>query len=233
MRSWKGDEAQKLFGQKMEELMKQFKVKAKLAVLFQNIMAQQYMDVHYGEYDAGHYDQHMEERLVEALDFHVQGSVNKALVKALRPFAQPIFNFGVRRFGPGSGNPIPVEVNVNELGWVSNDLLNQTVNAVLSDHEYGAFRNRTTPSVQTSQHSSDSDSADLDVSPVQDKPQGKRKRKAHHAEDSALPPTGESGADLRPDPAAGVYLMFAGAPFFSRLSILPASTCSAITGAPF
>ncbi|KAJ1195556.1 hypothetical protein NDU88_004835 [Pleurodeles waltl] len=38
-------------------------------------------------YDAGQYDQHIEERLVKALDFHVQDSVNKALVKALRPFA--------------------------------------------------------------------------------------------------------------------------------------------------
>ncbi|KAJ1128790.1 hypothetical protein NDU88_007165 [Pleurodeles waltl] len=132
----------------------------------------QYMDNdQYGEYDADHYDQHMEERLVEALDFHVQESVNKALVKALHLFAQPIFNFGFRCFGAGSGNPIPVEVNVNEPGWSSNDLLNQTVNTVLSDHEYGAFKNCSTPSVQTSQHS-DSDSSDLDVSPVQDKPQG-------------------------------------------------------------
>ncbi|KAJ1197097.1 hypothetical protein NDU88_000959 [Pleurodeles waltl] len=60
-------------------------------------MAQQYPDDdQYGAYDAEHYDQRMEERLVEALDFHVQDSGNKALVKALRPFAQPFFNFGVR-----------------------------------------------------------------------------------------------------------------------------------------
>ncbi|KAJ1181139.1 hypothetical protein NDU88_006349 [Pleurodeles waltl] len=149
-----------------------------------NIMAQQYMDDdQYGEYDAGHYDQHMEERLVEALDFHEQDSVNKALVKALRPFAQPIFNFGVRRFGAGS---------VNEPGRSSDDLQKQTVNTVLSDHEYRAFRNRTTPSVQTSQHSSDSDSADSDVFPVQDKHQGKCKCKAHHAEDSVMPATGKN-----------------------------------------
>ncbi|KAJ1176156.1 hypothetical protein NDU88_001439 [Pleurodeles waltl] len=137
----------------------------------QRIMAQYMDDDQYGEYDAGHYDQHMEERLVEALDFHVQDSVNKALVKALRPFPQPIFNFGVRRFGTGSGNPTPVEGNINEPGPSSNDLLNQTANTVLSDHEYGAFKNCATPSVQTSQHSSDSDASDSYVSPVQDKPQ--------------------------------------------------------------
>ncbi|KAJ1114736.1 hypothetical protein NDU88_002967 [Pleurodeles waltl] len=106
------------------------------AWLKQNIMAQQYVDDdQYGEYDAGHYDQHLEECLVEDLDFHVQDSVNKALVKALRPFAQTIFNFGVRRFGAGSRNPTPVEVNINEPGQSSYDLLDQTVNTVLSDHE--------------------------------------------------------------------------------------------------
>ncbi|KAJ1160921.1 hypothetical protein NDU88_001411 [Pleurodeles waltl] len=105
-------------------------------------MAQYRDDEQYGEYDAGHYDQHMEDRLVEALDFHMQDSVNKALVKALRPFAQPIFNFGFRCFGAGSGNPTPVEVNINEPGRSSDDLLDQTATSVLSDHEYGAFKNR-------------------------------------------------------------------------------------------
>ncbi|KAJ1176781.1 hypothetical protein NDU88_002048 [Pleurodeles waltl] len=133
----------------------------------------------------------MEDRLVEALDFHVQDSVNKALVKALRPFAQPILNFGFRCFGASSGNPTPVEVNVNEPGPLSNDLLDQTVNTVLGDHEYGAFKDRSTPSVQTSQHS-DSDSSDSDVSPVVDKPQAKRKRKDHHVEDSTMPPPGKN-----------------------------------------
>ncbi|KAJ1134872.1 hypothetical protein NDU88_001318 [Pleurodeles waltl] len=92
-------------------------------------MAQQFPDDdQYGEYAAGQYDQHIEECFVEALDFHVQGSVNKALVKALHPFAQPIFNFGVRRFGAGSGNPTPVEVNINEPGWSNYDPFEQTIN---------------------------------------------------------------------------------------------------------
>ncbi|KAJ1095951.1 hypothetical protein NDU88_001101 [Pleurodeles waltl] len=140
----------------------------------------QFNDDQCGEYDAGQYDQHMEERLVEAFDFHVQDSVNKALVKALRPFAQPIFNFGFRRFGTGSGNPTPVEVDITEPARSSDDLLDQTINAVLNDHEYGAFQSLPTPSGQTSQNSY-SDSSNSDKSPVQEKIQGKCK--AHHADD--------------------------------------------------
>ncbi|KAJ1189747.1 hypothetical protein NDU88_006489 [Pleurodeles waltl] len=39
---------------------------------------------------------HMEERLVEALGYHVQDSVNQALINALKPFAQPLRRFGQR-----------------------------------------------------------------------------------------------------------------------------------------
>ncbi|KAJ1168969.1 hypothetical protein NDU88_000881 [Pleurodeles waltl] len=81
------------------------------------------------------------EHLVEVLDFHVQDSVNKALVKALTPFVQPIFNFGVKHFGAGFGNPTPVEVNINEPGRSSSyDPLEQSINAILNDHEYEAFK---------------------------------------------------------------------------------------------
>ncbi|KAJ1132328.1 hypothetical protein NDU88_010650 [Pleurodeles waltl] len=136
------------------------------------IMAQYMDDEQYGEYDADHYDQHMEECLVEALDFHVQDSVNNALVKAKRPFAQPIFNYGGRRFGAGLGNSTLVEVNITEPSRSSNDLTDQIVNTVLNDHEYGAFQNHATPSVQTSQHSADSDTLASDASPIPDKPNG-------------------------------------------------------------
>ncbi|KAJ1162362.1 hypothetical protein NDU88_002830 [Pleurodeles waltl] len=167
-------------------------------------MAQQYPDDdQYGEYDAGHYDQHMEQRLVEALDFHVQDSVNRALVKALRPFAQPIFNFGVRRFGAGLGNLTPVEVNINEPGQSSYDPLDQTFNTVLSDHEYGAFRSHKTSSVQTTQNAMDeSSSTDLDVTPTHDKLQGKHKREDDHAEESSIPPPSKN---LQFDPDAIVH----------------------------
>ncbi|KAJ1103277.1 hypothetical protein NDU88_000704 [Pleurodeles waltl] len=122
-------------------------------------MAQKYPDPdQYGDYDAGHHDQHMEERPVEALNFHVQDSVNKALVKALRPFAQPIFNFGVRCLGAGSGNPTHVEVNINGPSQSSYDPLEQTINAVLNDHEYDAFRShKATPNTTDESNSSEWD----------------------------------------------------------------------------
>ncbi|KAJ1179390.1 hypothetical protein NDU88_004624 [Pleurodeles waltl] len=42
-------------------------------------IAQQYSDEdQYVDYEARHYDRHMEEHLVEAFDFHDQDSVNKA-----------------------------------------------------------------------------------------------------------------------------------------------------------
>ncbi|KAJ1129342.1 hypothetical protein NDU88_007713 [Pleurodeles waltl] len=41
-------------------------------------------------------DEHMEERLVEALGYHAQDSVNKALINPLKPFAQPLRRFGQR-----------------------------------------------------------------------------------------------------------------------------------------
>ncbi|KAJ1211950.1 hypothetical protein NDU88_007298 [Pleurodeles waltl] len=46
----------------------------------------------------------MKERLVEALGHHVQDSVNWALIKALKPFTQPLTNFG-RRELLGEGSP--------------------------------------------------------------------------------------------------------------------------------
>ncbi|KAJ1211575.1 hypothetical protein NDU88_006933 [Pleurodeles waltl] len=48
----------------------------------------------------------MEERLVEALGHHVLDSVNWALIQALKPFTQPLANFGRREFlGEGSQQP--------------------------------------------------------------------------------------------------------------------------------
>ncbi|KAJ1108696.1 hypothetical protein NDU88_006067 [Pleurodeles waltl] len=44
----------------------------------------------YMEYAEVPYDQHMEEHLVEALNNQVDDSVKKALIKALRPFTQPL-----------------------------------------------------------------------------------------------------------------------------------------------
>ncbi|KAJ1160922.1 hypothetical protein NDU88_001412 [Pleurodeles waltl] len=146
-------------------------------------MAQQ--DDYYGGYNEQP-GQHMEEHLMEALDFHVQDSVNKALVKALCPFAQPIFHFGLRRFGAGLGNPTPNEVNLNEPGRTDLDLFEHTINTVLNDHEYSAFLSHGADPMAQSPYeftvtSSNSDSEDESSS---DKRKGKRKCKTHRSENS-------------------------------------------------
>ncbi|KAJ1113234.1 hypothetical protein NDU88_001488 [Pleurodeles waltl] len=151
-------------------------------------------------YDAGHYDQHMEERSGEVLEFHVQDSLKKALVKALRPFVQPIFNFGARRFGSGSGNPTLVKVNNNEPSWSSSyHSLEQFINAILNDHKYEAFKSHKATPFQTTLNTSDeSNSSDSDDNSTPDKTQGKRKHKTHHAEGTLIPPrsSSEGGDDL-------------------------------------
>ncbi|KAJ1149352.1 hypothetical protein NDU88_002162 [Pleurodeles waltl] len=121
--------------------------------------------------------QHTEERLVEALDFHVQDSVNKALVKALHPFVQAMFNFGIRRFGAGSGNPTPVEVNINGPGRSSTyDPLEQFIDVILNDQEYEAFKSpKATPFQTTLNTSDESNSSDSDNKSTPDKTQGKHK----------------------------------------------------------
>ncbi|KAJ1140975.1 hypothetical protein NDU88_007312 [Pleurodeles waltl] len=157
-------------------------------------MAQQ--DDYYGDYSEGH---QMEERLVEALDFHAQDSANRALVKALRLFAQPIFNFGRRRFGAGSGNPTPNEVEINEPGRSDSDHFENTINAVLQDHEYGAFFDQGSVHMpQSTCNSSNSSTSDSEDRSSADKPKSKRKCKKRHLDDSD--PSSPSVKNLLFDP---------------------------------
>ncbi|KAJ1168955.1 hypothetical protein NDU88_000867, partial [Pleurodeles waltl] len=52
----------------------------------------------YGELQEDTSEHLLEERLVEALGYHVQDSVNWALIQALKPFTQPLSNFARREF---------------------------------------------------------------------------------------------------------------------------------------
>ncbi|KAJ1080117.1 hypothetical protein NDU88_000338 [Pleurodeles waltl] len=91
----------------------------------------------------------MEERLVEALGHHVQDSVNWALIQALKPFTQPLANFGRREFlGEGSQQPRLQSGNSREVsglslqhsgGSSSAEIRAQMSASVLHDHEYGGF----------------------------------------------------------------------------------------------
>ncbi|KAJ1145122.1 hypothetical protein NDU88_011414 [Pleurodeles waltl] len=91
------------------------------------------------------YENQMEERLVQALGHHVQDSVNQALIKALRPFKQPLVRFGQREL---MGRPSDNRVIDNQLPDVSRtqrayrgprssaEILSQMASSVLRDHEY-------------------------------------------------------------------------------------------------
>ncbi|KAJ1171903.1 hypothetical protein NDU88_003760 [Pleurodeles waltl] len=93
-------------------------------------------------------EQQMEERLVEALGYHVQDSVNLALIQALKPFTKPLINFGSREFlGEGSqqrrahagdsGGSSGLSLQ-RAGGSSSAEILAQMAASVLRDHEYRA-----------------------------------------------------------------------------------------------
>ncbi|KAJ1151687.1 hypothetical protein NDU88_004467 [Pleurodeles waltl] len=140
----------------------------------------------------------MEERLVEALDFHVQDCVNQALIKALKPFTKSLTRFGQRelqgRSLPDTGSQPDQNTNMGfprraSKGSASSaDILAHMTASVLQDHEYGSLPNPETgmePSMLTGgYHSSNSISSDSDHVHSEPKPSGKRKRKAHNTQES-------------------------------------------------
>ncbi|KAJ1217487.1 hypothetical protein NDU88_005081 [Pleurodeles waltl] len=102
-------------------------------------------------------DHHMEERLVEALGYHDQDSVNQALINALKPFAQPL-----RRLNNAHGGDVLyltlVLSKTSLLKWAlpkalrrpmsSADILAHMAASVLQDHGYGSFSSLETPEVR-------------------------------------------------------------------------------------
>ncbi|KAJ1114671.1 hypothetical protein NDU88_002906 [Pleurodeles waltl] len=94
-------------------------------------------------------DDHMEERLVEALGYHVQDSMNQALINALKPFAQPLRRFGQREL---RGHPLldagSQPDQLSDLGLSrgalkrplsSADVLANMAASVMQDHGYGIY----------------------------------------------------------------------------------------------
>ncbi|KAJ1157300.1 hypothetical protein NDU88_010015 [Pleurodeles waltl] len=94
-------------------------------------------------------DEHMEERLVEALGYHVQDSVNQAIINALKPFAQPLRQFGQREL---RGRPLleagsqPDQIQdlaVSQGGLKrplsSADILANMAASVMQDHDYDVY----------------------------------------------------------------------------------------------
>ncbi|KAJ1213850.1 hypothetical protein NDU88_001480 [Pleurodeles waltl] len=91
------------------------------------------------------YDSQMEERLVQALGHHMQDFVNQALVKALKPFTQPLVRYGQREL---MGRPSQTRMSKSENPDASRtqkvpggtrssaDILSQMASSVLRAHEY-------------------------------------------------------------------------------------------------
>ncbi|KAJ1138736.1 hypothetical protein NDU88_005117 [Pleurodeles waltl] len=104
-------------------------------------------DEQYQELQEMPVEHQMEERLVEALGYHVEDSVNWALIQALKPFTKPLTSFGRREFlGEGGQQPCSHSgesrgasgLSLQRAGGSSSaEILVQMAASVLRDHEYG------------------------------------------------------------------------------------------------
>ncbi|KAJ1142771.1 hypothetical protein NDU88_009084 [Pleurodeles waltl] len=150
-------------------------------------------------------EHHMEERLVEALGYHVKDSVNQALIKALKPYTQPPVRFGQHEWRgyslPESGSQ---QDQPSEVGFArgalkgpasSADILAQMAASVIKDHEYGSF-----PALEVSETglesytltegvpSSDSHSSGSDQEQDEPKPSGKHKQLEYNRQTESQTP---------------------------------------------
>ncbi|KAJ1207762.1 hypothetical protein NDU88_003152 [Pleurodeles waltl] len=146
-------------------------------------------------------DQHREERLVEALGFHVQDSVNQALIKALKPSTVSLRRYGQRELRgrtPNlnvSGEELTPDLGLAQrasVGPSSSEIFALMAFSVLKDHDYEPFAllgragltSGRSPialnaSQSTSSHFSVSEQAKNDP-----KAAGTRKRKSKNVKDS-------------------------------------------------
>ncbi|KAJ1193961.1 hypothetical protein NDU88_003256 [Pleurodeles waltl] len=139
-------------------------------------------------------EHHMEERLVEALGYHVQDSVNQALINTLKPFAQPLMRFGQCELrgrsliDSGSQQDQPSEVGfargASKRPTSSADILAHMAASVMQDHGYGSYSNLEIPETRLESStlteglpSSASQSSDSDIDQEEPKPTEKRKHK--------------------------------------------------------
>ncbi|XP_078506777.1 uncharacterized protein LOC144766984 [Lissotriton helveticus] len=125
----------------------------------------------YEEYEPQ--EEHLEENLVEALDTHVQGSVNSALIKALKPFAKPLQNYGKRKFKSARKGGTSSHSSAQVLARMARN--------VMKDH--GSMAN------DTSGDSSPTppDSSDSEVESVAPKKRSRKVKHTHKADDGQVP----------------------------------------------
>ncbi|KAJ1199892.1 hypothetical protein NDU88_003724 [Pleurodeles waltl] len=163
-------------------------------------------------------DEHqMEERLVEALGYYVQDSVNQVLIKALKPFTQPLVRFGQSELrgcsllDSGSQQDQPSDVGFargSSKGPKSSaDILVHMAASVIKDHGYGSFSSLEVPEIGLDSSiltegvpSSASHSSGSDLDRDEPKLPGKRKRKSHNIQES-----GSASRTLSFDPESIVH----------------------------
>ncbi|KAJ1213639.1 hypothetical protein NDU88_001271 [Pleurodeles waltl] len=163
------------------------------------------------------YEPHKEERIVKALAYHVQDSVNWTLMKALKPFTQSLVNFGRRellgdstqtsfipQMSPHNSDPFPRQRSV---GSSSAEILEQMAASVLRDHEYGdpvhqdasdSFSLKTHSHEAAYNHSSSSDSEKSQLGSQKDSLLPSNKKHKSHYLSSDIPDL--SGRNLLFDP---------------------------------
>ncbi|KAJ1081416.1 hypothetical protein NDU88_001598 [Pleurodeles waltl] len=144
-------------------------------------------------------DDHMEERRVEALGYHVQDSVNQVLINALKPFAQPLRRFGQRELrgrplmdaGSHSDQLPDLAMSQGALKrpLSSADILAKMAASVMQDQGYDVYSSLDTSegsreaSARPDGLSSSAQSSGSDQDQEDPKPTGKRKRKFHNTQE--------------------------------------------------
>ncbi|KAJ1174087.1 hypothetical protein NDU88_005910 [Pleurodeles waltl] len=167
-----------------------------------------YADEEYQELQEVPIEHQMEERLVEALGHHVKDSVNWALIQALKPFAQPLANFGRREFlDEGSQQPCLQAGESREVSGLSlqrpgssssADILAQMAASLLRHHEYWGFPPQETSNIfpkssfsQASLHEPSSPKSESDDSQT-DSVSRKKRHKSCHVMPGATTPAGKN-----------------------------------------
>ncbi|KAJ1128613.1 hypothetical protein NDU88_006989 [Pleurodeles waltl] len=144
-------------------------------------------------------EQHTEERLVEALDYHVQDSVNQALIKALKPFTKSLTRFGQHELQgrslpdtgsqPGQNSNMGFPRQASKGPSSSAEILAHMAASVLQDHEYGSLQTQEIPETflelsMLTEGNPSSHSLSSDSDHIEPKPSGKRKRKSLNTQES-------------------------------------------------
>ncbi|KAJ1138284.1 hypothetical protein NDU88_004675 [Pleurodeles waltl] len=154
-------------------------------------------DEYYQDQPEANDERQMEDRLVEAQGYHVQDSVNEALIIALKPFAQPLMCFGQHELrgrslsDSGSQQDQPSEVGftrgASRRPTSSADILAHMAASVMQDLGYGSCSNLEIPETSSTLTeglpSSASQSSDSDIDQEEPKPTGKHKHKSHYSQE--------------------------------------------------